>query len=67
MKTLTALIIALTALTLNTVNALEGQASDHQVAESVPSAESITLAWDTTATGNAPGECKAVCMLPAID
>lgn len=67
MKTLTALIIALTALTLNTVNALERQESDHQVAEYLPSAEQMTLAWDTTATENAPGECKAVCMLPAID
>ena len=64
MKTLTALIIALTALTLNTANALELKASDHQAAEYLPSAEKITLAWDTTTMENAPTECKAVCMLP---
>jgi hypothetical protein len=54
----------LTALTLNTVNAVELKASNHPAAEYHPSAQKITLAWDTTTTENAPGECKAVCMLP---
>ncbi len=65
MKTLTAVMIALaigsTAYAVEPVNG-SGQGMGQ------PSVEEITLAFgDTVAGENAPGECKAVCMLPMVD
>ena len=65
MKTLIVSIIAFSTLALSVVKAAEPEVTRQIATAQRPASDIITVAFaDAKDTDSAPGECKAVCMLP---